>query len=178
MFHQSVTPTYQPTAPYLSHNNQEIKVEITWFCDKHIPEAFNIERESFEFPWTKEDFFYCRRQRNCTGMIALYNHCIVGYMIYELHKSKLHFLNFAVNPEFRRRGVGKQMVEKLVNKLSDQRRNEIVIEVRESNLGAQLFFKKMGFKAVLVLRNHYDNTDEDAYVMRFTLEEAGEYEPP
>ena len=46
-----------------------------------------------------------------------------------------------------------------------------MLEVRESNLAAQLFFKKMGFKAVLVLRSHYDDTDEDAYVMRFTLQD-------
>ncbi|RLT11063.1 MAG: ribosomal-protein-alanine N-acetyltransferase RimI, partial [Planctomycetota bacterium] len=63
--------------------------------------------------------------------------------------------------------------EKLVDKLSQQRRQEIVLEVRESNLAAQLFFKKMGFKAVLVLRSHYDDTDEAAYVMRFALHEEG-----
>ncbi|TXT25171.1 MAG: ribosomal-protein-alanine N-acetyltransferase [Planctomycetota bacterium] len=102
-------------------------------------------------------------------MVAEYNHRIVGFMIYELHKAKLHVLNFAVDPEFRRQAIGAQMIEKLVDKLSQQRRQEIVLEVRESNLAAQLFFKKMGFKAVLVLRSHYDDTDEDAYVMRFTL---------
>ena len=96
---------------------------------------------------------------------------VVGFMIYELHKRKLHVLNFAVDSAFRKQAVGTQMVEKLVDKLSQQRRQEIVIEVRETNLFAQLFFKKMGFKAVLVLRNHYDDTDEDCYVMRFSMRE-------
>lgn len=139
-------------------------------CD--MPEVLDIERQSFEFSWTEEDFLCCLRQRNCIGMVAEYNHRIVGFMIYELHKSKLHVLNFAVDPEFRRQAIGSQMIEKLVDKLSQQRRQEIVLEVRESNLSAQLFFKKMGFKAVLVLRGHYDDTDESAYVMRFALHEG------
>ena len=89
----------------------------------------------------------------------------------ELHKAKLQVLNFVVDPEFRRQTIGEQMVKKLVDKLSQQRRQEIVLEVRETNLQAQLFFKRMGFRAVLVLCGHYDDTDEDAYVMRLTLEE-------
>jgi [ribosomal protein S18]-alanine N-acetyltransferase len=107
-------------------------------------------------------------------MVAEYNHRIVGFMIYELHKSKLHVLNFATDPDFLRHAIGTQMIEKLVDKLSQQRRQEIVLEVRESNLDAQLFFKKMGFKAVLILRSHYDDTDEAAYVMRFGLHDADE----
>lgn len=148
---------------------QALKVQIRWLIKRDIPEVLDIERGSFKSAWTEEDFLCCLRQRNCIGMVAEYNHRIVGFMIYELHKAKLHVINFAVDPEFRRQAIGTQMVEKLVDKLSHQRRNEIVLEVRESNLAAQLFFKKIGLKAVLVLRGHYDDTDEDAYVMRFTL---------
>ena len=64
------------------------------------------------------------------------------------------------------------MVEKLIDKLSQQRRKEILLEVRETNLSAQLFFKEQGFRAVRVLRNHYDDTAEDAYVMRYRLSDA------
>ena len=146
-----------------------VKVQIRWLIRRDMPEVLDIEQQSFEFSWTEEDFLCCLRQRNCIGMVAECDHRIVGFMIYELHKAKLHVLNFAVDPEFRRNGIGSQMIEKLVDKLSQQRRQEIVLEVRESNLGAQLFFKQMGFKAVLVIRSHYDDTEEDAYVMRFAL---------
>ena len=128
---------------------QALKVQIRWLIRRDMPEVLDIEKQSFEFAWTEEDFLCCLRQRNCIGMVAEYNHRIVGFMIYELHKAKLHVLNFAVDPEFRRQAIGSQMIEKLVDKLSQQRRQEIVLEVRESNLAAQLFFKKMGFKAVL-----------------------------
>ena len=63
-------------------------------------------------------------------------------------------------------------VAKLIDKLSQQRRQEILLEVRESNLEAQLFFKAQDFRAVRVLRTHYDDTTEDAYVMRYRLYET------
>ncbi len=64
------------------------------------------------------------------------------------------------------------MVEKLVGKLSQQRRDFITLEVRETNLDAQLFFRRQGFKAQEVLRDHYQDTCEDAYLMRYSLCEA------
>lgn len=130
------------TTSWIHSPKQALKVQIRWLIRRDMPECLDIERQAFESAWTEEDFLCCLRQRNCIGMIAEYNHRIVGFMIYELHKAKLHVLNFAVDPEFSRQAIGTQLVEKLVDKLSQQRRQEIVLEVRESNLAAQLFFKK------------------------------------
>ena len=58
------------------------------------------------------------------------------------------------------------MVKKLVSKLSHQRRNRIMLEVRETNLAAQLFFRSLGFRATSVLRDFYDDSVEDAYLMQ------------
>ena len=66
----------------------------------------------------------------------------------------------------RRREVGRQMIEKLVGKLSSQRRTRITLEVRETNLAAQLFFKSAGFRAVTVLRAYYEDSPADAYLMQ------------
>jgi ribosomal-protein-alanine N-acetyltransferase len=164
-----------------------LRAQIRWLIRCDMPEVLDIERRSFEFYWTEEDFLCCLRQRNCIGMVAEYNKRTVGFMIYELHKTKLNVLNFAVDPEFRRRAIGTQMIEKLVDKLSRQRRQEIVLELRESNLKAQLFFKRMGFKARLILRNWYNDTLENAYLMTLTTKEdhseeclpfAVPYKPP
>ena len=56
------------------------------------------------------------------GMVAERGERVLGFMIYELHKTRLHLLNFAVANDARRRGVGSQMVDKLIGKLSSQRR--------------------------------------------------------
>jgi ribosomal-protein-alanine N-acetyltransferase len=157
----------------------DINVHIRWMIRRDMPEVLNIEQASFEFPWSEEDFIRCLRQRNCIGMVAEYDEKVVGFMIYELHKDQLHVLNFSVRPDVRRRGIGMQMVNKLVGKLSQQRRNRIVLEIRETNLAAQMFFKNLNFRAVSVLRDYYDDTVEDAYVMqyRFKVEETAEAEP-
>ena len=146
---------------------------------RDMPEVLDIEDGSFEFPWLEEDFIRCLRQRNCIGMVAEYEDRVVGFMIYELHKSRIHVLNFAVADEFRRLGVGSQMAGKLIAKLSAQRRSRIMLEVRETNLPAQLFFRESGFRAVTVLRAYYDDTPEDAYLMqyRYRPEKVPELQP-
>jgi len=148
------------------------RVAVRWMIRQDMAEVLDIERASFEFQWTEEDFVTCLRQRNCIGVAAEFQGRIVGFMVYMLLKSQLHLVNFAVSPSFRRRGVGRQMIEKLVNKLSQQRRQSIRLEVRETNLGAQLFFQKNGFVASGVLRGHYEDTGEDAYSMTCHLKPA------
>lgn len=145
----------------------EVRVYIRWMIRRDMAEVLQIESESFEFPWLEDDFIRCLRQRNCIGMCAEYEDRVVGFMIYELHKTRIHLLNLAVTEQMRRRGVGSQMVEKLVAKLSVQRRNRILAEVRETNLDAQLFFRENDFRAVSVLRDFYEDTPEDAYLMQY-----------
>jgi len=90
-------------------------------------------------------------------------------MIYELHKAKLHILNFAVHPNYRRTGVGGQMITQLISKLSNHRRTKITLAVRERNLIAQLFFRSQGFRAVRVLRAYYEDSGEDAFLMQYSF---------
>ena len=146
---------------------QEVRVHIRWMIRRDMLEVLDIEKGSFEFPWLEEDFIRCLRQRNCIGMVAEHEDQVVGFMIYELHKTRIHVLNFAVAADHRHCGVGSQMIAKLLGKLSSQRRSRVVLEVRETNLGAQLFFRENGFRAVSVLRAYYDDTPEDAYLMQF-----------
>lgn len=144
-----------------------LAVRTRWMIRRDMVEVLEIERESFERPWFEGDFLHRLRQRNCIGMVAEHDERVVGFMIYELHKTKLHILNFAVASGVRRRGVGRQMAMKLVGKLSSQRRTRISLEVRETNLDAQMFFRAAGFKATSILHDFYDDSPEDAYLMQF-----------
>ena len=157
---------------------EQVRVHIRWMIRRDMPEVLQAEQDSFEFAWTEEDFLRCLRQRNCIGMVAEHGEKVVGFMIYELHKNKLHILNFAVHPTCRRIGVGGQMVAKLISKLSSHRRTRITLEVRETNLAAQLFFRHQGFRAVRVLRAYYEDSGEDAFLMqyRFADDTVEEYE--
>jgi ribosomal-protein-alanine N-acetyltransferase len=153
---------------------QKICVHIRWMIRRDMPEVLGIEDQSFEFPWSEEDFIRCLRQRNCIGMVAEFDERVVGSMIYELHKTRMHILNFSVHREFRRRAIGKAMINKLISKLSFQRRNRIMLEIRETNLAAQLFFRESRFRAVSVLRDFYDDSTEDAYLMQYRFQSEAE----
>jgi len=146
-----------------------IHVHIRWMIRRDMPEVLLTEQESFDYSWTEEDFLRCLRQRNCIGMVAEFNEKVVGFMIYELHKTKLHILNFAVHPRFRRLGIGQQMVSKLIGKLSSHRRTRVTLAVRETNLNAQLFFRAQDFRAVKVLRSYYEDSGEDAFQMQYRI---------
>lgn len=157
-----------------------LKVYIRWMIRRDMAEVLSIERQAFgDYAWTEEDFIRCLRTRNCIGLVAedSRQEAVVGFMIYECHKSRLHLLNFAVAAADRRRGVGRQMIDKLLGKLSKERRVRITAEVRETNLPAQKFFRSGGFRAVTILRSYYEDAPEDAYLMQYRYEELAGTSP-
>lgn len=155
----------------------KLRVHIRWMIRRDMPEVLKMESECFEHRWSEEDFINCLRKRNTIGMVAEFEDQIVGYMIYDLLKHGLEILNFGVEPDHQRRGVGSQMVNKLIGKLSANRRTKLTLTVRESNLDAQCFFRSQGFKAISVLRNYYDDwTTEDAYYFQYRYQPTDEDE--
>lgn len=148
------------------------RVHLRWMLPRDIAEVSVIERSCFEFSWTEEEFAKCLKQRNCVGMVAEKGGDIIGFMIYELTRNRINLLNIGIHPGVRNRSVGRQLVEKLIGKLTGERRNRISCEIREKNLAAQLFFKSLGFRAVSILRNFYEETREDAYVMQYRVSES------
>lgn len=155
--------------PMGNASTTETRVHIRWMIRRDMHEVLQTEQESFQVPWTEDDFLHCLRQRNCIGMVAESGDQVVGHVIYELHRNRLHILNLAIHPHHRRHHVGAQIMSKLIGKLSSHRRARITLELRESNLVAQLFLKALGFVATKVVKNYYEDTGEDAYFMEYRL---------
>lgn len=153
----------------MSGKQNILPVRVDWMNRRCMPEVLKIERQSFEFPWSEDDFIFYLRQRNCVGITAEYNKQVLGFMIYELYKEKFHVFNFAVAPQSRRQKIGAQMIMKLIRRLDKNQRHKIALEVCERNLTAQLFFRANGFRAVSIFRDFYDCTTDDAYLMEFSL---------
>lgn len=149
---------------------QKIAVQIRHIIKRDLDEVLPIESQSFQFAWTREDFCVCLARKPCQGIVAEFQEKIVGFAVYEFQEGCLQVLNFAVAGHVRRNGVGQQIVTELTRKMLTQNRNSIYLAVRETNLAAQLFFRRMGFVAEAVLVGEYEDTDEDAYVMRYALE--------
>jgi ribosomal protein S18 acetylase RimI-like enzyme len=140
---------------------------IRWIQKKYLPEILKIEKENFEFPWAEVDFTEMLADDAVTGMVATINGVAVGYMIYSVDGQSILLLNIAVDKEHQRQGIASQLVYKLINK----KRKVVVALVRETNLDAQLFLKKLDFWADEIVREHYDCEDhyEDAYMMSYSL---------
>ena len=148
----------------MAARSRTIKVHIRWMIRRDMPEVLEIEQAT-PIPMIEEEMLRHLRQRNCIGMVAEHDECVIGFMTYELHKAKLQLLSIAVAKQSRRQGVGTLMIEKLVNKIGQRGRRSIVLEVNEENLEAQKFLRQMGFRATRVLRNFYVDCDKDAYEM-------------
>ena len=87
-------------------------------------------------------------------------------------------LNLAVEPQCRRRGVGKALVEALLEVLSLQSVVEVFLEVRESNAAASSFYESLGFRPSGKRPGYYRNPAEAALLLRLRLSSpAGEGDP-
>lgn len=150
---------------------QLTRCNIRYLIRRDMHEVLEIDRRSFEYPWTEDDLIACLRRRNAAAMLAECVNGVTGFMVYELTRETINLLNFAVDPEFRRQGVGHMMVEKLKDKLSQQRRRQIILAVRDSNVPAQLFFKSQNFKATSTMHGYYEGNGEDAIAMRYGLDD-------
>ena len=72
-------------------------------------------------------------------------------------------LNLAVSPDFRRLGVARRLMETALKNYS----GAFFLEVRESNEGAQKFYKSLGFQEVSRRPAYYESPPESAIVMKF-----------
>lgn len=136
----------------------KINVIIRWLIRRDMEHVLDIERQSYSPHWQEDDFLSALRQRNCIGMIAEHGHRVVGYMIYELHKEQLTVLKMAVRPDDRRCGIASQMLLRLVDKLSQQRRTNINITISEYNDIAMKVLKGNKFEATGVAEGWIDFT--------------------
>ena len=143
----------------------EQDILIRWMIDRDLPQIVPIEESSFEFPLSYEELYAFKWQRNIVPLVAEIGDRIVAYMFYELHKSYFGVPSVAVHPDFRRQGIGRKMVTRLINRIPKTRRRKIKLEIRETNVPAQLFYANLGFRATKVLRKSYFKTGEDAYEM-------------
>ena len=158
------SPSPQPT-------KCDLQMAIRWLIRSDMPDVLRIETASFDCPWTGDEFVECLRQRNSIAKVMERDQKIVAYVVYQLHESHIEILDLAVDTSCRRSGAGTAMVDQLLDKLSHQRRTALKVTVRERALPAQQFFRSMGFRAIEVLRDHWEG--EDGYVMQYALESGG-----
>jgi len=89
---------------------------------------------------------------------------VTGFLVWRpLGEGECELLNLVVDPARRRQGVGRQLLDGLLQGQG----NTVFLEVRESNLAARNFYKSLGFKEVSTRKEYYDQPSESAIVMKF-----------
>jgi ribosomal-protein-alanine N-acetyltransferase len=134
-----------------------------------IPEVLEIENMSFSTPWSKTAFINEILKQYSLTKVAILGDKIIGYICVNHITDEGHILNLAVHPHFRRQGVAKTLVEKVLKELRENSCKYIYLEVRVSNFGARKFYGHLGFKVMGMRKNYYILPTEDGIVMAYGL---------
>ncbi len=126
-------------------------------------EIAEIERHCFSTPWTSEQiksssdstvFFLARVGGKAVGYGGMYTVLDEGYVT-----------NVGVMPEYRKQGIGKKIVNELIDFSVKNRLSFISLEVRVSNVAAINLYSSFGFTEVGKRKNFYHEPKEDALIM-------------
>lgn len=153
-----------------------MNTNIRWLIHRDMDEVIEIERASYDDPWTEDEFMSYLRQRNVIGQVVertsyeRSTYEILGFMVYEFHVHAMQLLNIAVRPDCRMQGIGASMIDKMKGKMSQQKRL-LSVTVRETNVGGQLFFRAMGLRCEEIIRDYYTGYSEDGYEFQYRLAE-------
>ena len=129
---------------------------------KDIPKLVEIEKESFQYAWDKDDFKKTLSRSDTLGRVYTVDNAVVGYIIYELHETRIRVINVAVDYRYRRQGIGTLLMRHIMCK-----RAKTTFEVHERNMHGLCFLRELGFLAKKVLRDYYDSIEGDAYLMEY-----------
>ena len=127
---------------------------------EELQEIMEIEKESFEHPWSKPMFL----SENQSFVLACYSNNIIGYLCYSTVLDECHILNIAVKPLFRKKGIAESMLKKLFELSESKGINFFYLEVSDRNLAAINLYLKLGFKKLGIRKKYYED-GSDAIVM-------------
>ena len=149
---------------------EEVPLRIRQMIHSDVSLVSDIERRSYEFPWSHGVF------RDC--LLAGY-HCvvlergdnIVGYSILSVAAGEAHILNLCVSPQLRGRHVGRQMLMLLIERAKQAGMTDAFLEVRPSNPLALALYQSVGFVQIGRRKGYYqaENGREDALVLKLDL---------
>jgi len=149
---------------------EEMPVTLRSMAHDDLPLVSDIERRSYEFPWSHGVF------RDCLlagyGCVVLeHGDRLAGYSILSIAAGEAHVLNLCVDPMFRSLGYGGRLLDEVLSRARYAEVKEVFLEVRPSNTNAIALYRKRGFHRIARRAAYYQSRDgrEDAEVlsMRF-----------
>ena len=151
-------------------------MQIVSMTAEHVSRLAELEKLCFSEPWSEKSlteeidnpaacFLVAMQQDEVLGYGGM--HTVLGYGGMHTVLGESYVDNIAVFPEFRGHGVGRTLMEALIEKARENGGVFITLEVRTSNLPAIAMYRSLGFTYAGVRRNFYTEPREDALI--FTL---------
>lgn len=135
-----------------------------------LPRVVAVEQRAYEFPWSIGIFADCLRVGYCCWVLADGDR-LCGHGIMAVAADEAHVLNVCIDPDYRRRGLARQLLHHLLAVAGEHQAQIVFLEVRPSNAGAIELYRQTGFTQIAVRRGYYPATvgREDALVLGKTL---------
>jgi len=134
-----------------------------------LEQIITIEQVCFPTAWPRQVFEMELKSPRSYTRVSKMGEKVIGYVVAWTVYDEGHILNIAVLPEFRRMGIGEDLMRDCLDYFSRRRAKYALLEVRISNIGAMKLYEKLGFRSIGIRRGYYNDTGEDAIVMMLTL---------
>lgn len=128
-----------------------------------------IEAASFSVPWSKNSFLDTVDKENYRYFVAEENREILGYCGFLFVLDEAEIPNVCVKTSARQQGIGKKMMQVLVEEARELGMAVLYLEVRESNLAARRLYESLGFQEDGIRKNFYEQPTEHAVLMSKAL---------
>lgn len=156
------------TSPELLQSAPDIAIRAMTEAD--VTGVVALERASYQFPWSEGIFRDCLRVGYICRVITSASR-LIGYGVMSIGAGEAHILNLCIDGGFRCQGIGRRMLEYLLDRGAAAGMSEAFLEVRPSNTAAIRLYLSLGFDQVGMRRGYYQAVGgrEDAAVLRLTL---------
>ena len=144
----------------------EAPIVIRAMTHEDLTMVSDIERRSYEFPWSHGVFRDCLLA-GYRSSVLIRGERVAGYGILSIAAGEAHILNLCVDPEFRSMGYGERLLDMLLAHARAASVREVLLEVRPSNKMALALYRKKGFFQVANRPAYYQSHEgrEDAAVL-------------
>jgi ribosomal-protein-alanine N-acetyltransferase len=131
-----------------------------------VPAVHEIDVLSFSLPWPERSFRYEVTENPVSrGWVADMDGRIAAMLVLWFIIDEAHIATIAVHPDFRRQGIGEQILLTALRAAREEGARRAFLEVRAGNAAAQVMYRKYGFEVVGVRPKYYRDNNEDAFLM-------------
>lgn len=134
-----------------------------------VPAVHALEEICFSSPWDIEAYYGEMQNPTAVYVVAESGDDLLGFGGMWTVADEAHIVTLATKPEARRQGLGRRMMELLMEEARHRRIAIISLEVRISNIPAQRLYESFGFYTVAHRARYYPDNNEDAAIMVLRL---------